>query len=151
GGKVIANVGLIVDEGYDEIFVPAEDVDAIVVYPDTEQVVSVPYRKYWPMFTTESDVSMDEGIARVRFLNDMLGITPKRTPVDEALARFVACMFMRHARPGARVDIGVGLPEEAARLLYESGALNELEMLTESGLFGGMACPGIFFGAAINP
>ena len=151
GGRVIANVGLLVDEGYDEIFIPAEDVDAIVVYPGTEQVVSVPHRTYWSMFTTESDVSTDEGIARVRFLNDLLGITPKRTPVDEALARFVAQMFMDYAHRGSRVDIGVGLPEEAARLLYESGTMNDLQMLTESGLFGGMACPGIFFGAAINP
>ena len=151
GGHVIANVAEIVDEGYDEIFIPAADVDAIVVYPDTEQVVSVPYRKYWPMFTTESDVTTDEGIARARFLNDLLGITPKRNAVDEALARFVAQMFMKYAHRGSRVDIGVGLPEEVARLLYESGTMNDLQMLTESGLFGGMACPGIFFGAAINP
>lgn len=151
GGRVIANVGLLVDEGYDEVFIPAEEVDAIVVYPDTEQVVSVPHRSYWPMFTTESGVSTDEGIARVRYLNDMLGITPKRTPVDEALARFVAQTFMAYARRGSRVDIGVGLPEEAARLLYESGTMDDLQMLTESGLFGGMACPGIFFGTAINP
>lgn len=151
GGKVIANVGSIVDEGYDDIFVPADDVDAIIVYPDTEQVVTVPHRKYWSMFTTESDVTTDEAIQRVRFINDALGITPKRTPVDEALARFVACMFMKRAHRGARVDIGVGLPEEAARLLYESGVMSELEMLTESGLFGGIACPGIFFGASINP
>jgi propionate CoA-transferase len=49
------------------------------------------------------------------------------------------------------VDIGIGLPEEVARLLYESGVMKELEMLTEAGVFGGVAAPGVFFGAAVNP
>jgi propionate CoA-transferase len=151
GGRAIANVGMLVEEGHDAIFIPAAEVDAIVLHPDTEQVCSVPYRKHWPMFTTQSDISLDEGIGRVRFINNLIGVTPKRTAVDDALARLVALMFMQHARPGSRVDIGVGLPEDASRLLYESGATEQLQLMTESGLFGGIPCPGIFFGAAINP
>ena len=47
--------------------------------------------------------------------------------------------------------IGVVLPEEVSRLLYESGVMNDLVMINESGVFGGLAAPGIFFGAAVNP
>lgn len=151
GGVVIANVGAVVEEGYDKVFLPAEDIDAVVHYPGTEQTGSVPYRKYWPMFTLDSTMSIDEGIARVRFINRLVGVTPKRTRADEALARLGASIFTKNIRRGGRVDIGVGLPEEVSRLLYESGAMKHLDMMTESGVFGGLSAPGIFFGASVNP
>jgi len=151
GGVVIANVGAVVEEGYDKVFLPAEDVDAVVYYPDTEQTGSVPYRKHWPMFTLNSNMSIDEGIARVRFINRLVGVTPKRTRADEALARLGASIFTKNIRRGGRDDSGVGLPEEVSRLLYESGAMKHLSMMTESGVFGGLSAPGIFFGASVNP
>ena len=44
GGCVIANVGLVVDEGYDRVYLPADMVDAIVYHPDTEQAAG--YRRH---------------------------------------------------------------------------------------------------------
>ncbi len=151
GGKVIVNVGLLVEEGYDDIFIPAEEVDAIVYWPNVEQTATIKHRKYWDCFTLNSKTSEAEGLARQKVINDFLGITPKRKPADAILARLATQIFVDLARKGDHVDIGVGLPEEVSRLLHESGVMDELVMINESGVFGGVAAPGIFFGAAINP
>ena len=151
GGKVIVNVGLMVEEGYDEIFIPAEEVDAVVYWPDVEQTATIKHRRYWDCFTLNSKTSEAEGLARQKVINDFLGITPKRKPADAVLARLATRIFVDLARKGDHVDIGVGLPEEVSRLLHESGVMDELVMINESGVFGGVAAPGIFFGAAINP
>ncbi len=151
GGIVIANVGLIVDEGYDDVWIPAEDIDAVVYYPNTEQTGSVLHRKHWPMFTLNSDMPLKEGIERARFINKLAGVTPKRTPIDSATARLAAHIFVENFPKGGSVDIGVGLPEEVSSLLFESGAIKDIQLLTESGVLGGVAAPGIFFGAALNP
>ncbi|HDP34879.1 MAG TPA: hypothetical protein ENN29_07190 [Candidatus Hydrogenedentes bacterium] len=151
GGKVIVNVGLLVEEGYDDIFLPAEEVDAVVYWPGTEQTGSVTHNKYWDFLTLNSASSEAEGLARLKLVNNILGITPKRKPIDNVLARLATRIFVDHARAGDHVDIGVGLPEEVSRLLYESGAMDKLYMMNESGVFGGVSAPGVFFGAAVNP
>ena len=151
GGKVIVNVGLVVDEGYDEVFLPAEEVDAVVVWRGTEQVGGTPHWRHWPLFTTESDMPVEEAISRVRFVTNVLGITPRRTPVEFALARQGASIFAQHAKKGSYVNIGVGLPEEVCRVMVESGLLDDITLLTESGVMGGLPAPGPFFGTAACP
>ncbi|MBI3117168.1 MAG: hypothetical protein HYZ00_00680 [Candidatus Hydrogenedentes bacterium] len=151
GGKVIANVGLVVNEGYGEVLLPAGEVDAVVVYPGTEQTASVPHRKAWKFLTLESNLPAVEGVKRVAYVNRLLGITPKRNAADVALARLAGIIFTQQARPGMSVDIGVGLPEEVSRLLTECGIGSQITVMNESGVFGGLAAPGIFFGAAVNP
>jgi propionate CoA-transferase len=47
--------------------------------------------------------------------------------------------------------VGVGLPEEVCRLIYEGGIHEDVTYLIESGPLGGMPAMGIFFGASINP
>lgn len=150
-GRTIVNVGELVEEGYDEPFLPAEYVDAVVYWPKTEQTVAIKYDEYWDCFTPHSTTKLEEGLDRIRLINKILGIMPRRAPVDDILARLATRVFTDHARKGDVVDIGTGLPEEVARLLYESGVMQELRMLTEAGVFGGVATPGIFFGAAVNP
>lgn len=151
GGRTLANVGVLVEEGYDGEFLPAEYVDAVVYWPGTEQTTSVKQSKYLDFLTTDSKTSTEQGLDRVRQINKILKITPERYPIDDVLARLAARIFARYARKGDHVDIGFGLPEEAARLIYESGLMKDLYMLNESGVFGGLSAPGIFFGAAINP
>lgn len=151
GGIVIANVGLIVDEGYDEIFMPADIVDAIVYYPRTEQTGSIYHNKPRLSFTTNSDVSIEDGIEPLRFVNQTLGITPRRSEVDNALARLAASTFAENSYKGAYVNVGVGLPEETCRLIHEGGLFNDITLLTESGVMGGLPAPGVFFGAAVCP
>lgn len=151
GGKVIATVGLLVDEGYDDIFLPADKVDAIALYPGTEQTGSIPHRKHWPLFTTNSDMSIDDGIERLRWVNQVLGITPRRTKVDNVLARLAASTLAENLAKGSYVNVGVGLPEEVCRLMYEGGLFKDITLLTESGVMGGLPAPGVFFGAAACP
>ncbi|HOX29137.1 MAG TPA: hypothetical protein PLQ76_08305, partial [bacterium] len=151
GGKVIVNVGVVADKGYDKVFLPASDVDAIVYYPKTEQTGSVYHRKPWSYLTTNSKISVDEGIERMRFINRVLKITPMRSEVDNALARLAAATVVENGRKGMYVSIGVGLPEEVCRLLYEGGLFDDITLLTESGVLGGIPAPGVFFGAASCP
>jgi propionate CoA-transferase len=150
-GRVIVNVGTIVEKGSGEIVVPAKDVDAIVYDPLCEQAISIKHRKYWPMLTTKSDVPVEEAIARLRFINQVLGITPRRTPIDDVLARLAATVFAENAHKNMYVNVGVGLPEEASRILFDAGLLNDVTVFTESGVIGGLPAPGVFFGAAACP
>ncbi len=150
-GYVIANVAKVVEEGYDDIFLPADDVDAIVVYPRTQQAAALEHRRYWPMFTVNSDTSLDEGIALLKFINQTMGITPRRGPVDNALARLAATIFAETVTPGALVNVGIGLPEEVCRLIHEAGLTRSVRFFSESGVVGGLPAPGVFFGAGVCP
>lgn len=151
GGKVFAAVCDVIDKNESEISIPAEMVDYIVVNPRNEQTGSVPQRKYWPMFTAKANVNMAEAVAKLKFANNVLKITPTRGPVENATARMAALLFTKEAKPGNIINIGVGLPEEVCRLVYESGLYKDLTFTSETGVFGGLPTPGVFFGAAINP
>lgn len=151
GGTVIANVGLLVDEGYDEVFLPADMVDAIVYYPDTEQAGLVPHREAWSVFTPRSDMSIADGLERVRFINSLAHVTPKRSSADVAVGRLAAATLLSHVEPKAFVNIGVGLAEEVCRVIYEAGHLGDVTFLVESGPVGGLPAPGAYFGAAFCP
>jgi propionate CoA-transferase len=122
-----------------------------VVDPDAEQCASIKHRKYWSFLTTDSKIPLEKAIDRVRFVNKILGITPRRTPVDDVLARLGASVFSEIGHKGMLVNIGVGLPEEVCRLIYEGGLLKDITLLTESGVLGGLPAPGVFFGASVCP
>ena len=128
-----------------------DGLDAVVVNPDNEQTGSVPQRRYWPAFVTGEPVDEGEAEERLKFVNEVLHITPHRGRVENALARLGARLFVRAVAPGATVNIGVGYPEEVCRLLYLAGLHDDLIFTTETGVYGGLPAPGIFFGAAINP
>ena len=151
GGLVIANVGRLLDRAEGPIFLSSDEVDLVVVDPRTEQVGTVPHRRHWPLFTPESDLSVDEGIERLRFINRLLGLTPRRGPVEGALARLAASLLASRGRRRMFVNAGVGLPEEVCRLLHEGGLLEEVTLFTESGVLGGLPAPGVFFGASVCP
>lgn len=151
GGRVIAAVGMIVDKGYGEISIPADQVDAVVHDPWCEQSFTIKYRKLWKLLTPESDMPIEEGIERLRFISNVLGITPKRTAVDDAVARLAAMTFSENAPHCKYVNIGVGLPEEVCRMLFEAGLLKDAVPFTETGVIGGLPGPGVFFGAAACP
>ncbi|MFZ5572411.1 MAG: hypothetical protein ACOZF0_18580 [Thermodesulfobacteriota bacterium] len=151
GGKVLVSVAEIIEKDPANIFLPAHMVDALVVHPHNEQTGSIPQRKYWKMFTEGAQENMDESIEKLRFINRFLGITPKRGPVEDALARLAASVFTRHVKKCSNIIIGVGLPEEVARLIYEGGLFPDVTFMSETGVVGGMPAPGVFFGAAVNP
>jgi propionate CoA-transferase len=71
--------------------------------------------------------------------------------VEDALARLAASVFTRVVKKCCNIIIGVGLPEEVARLIHNGGLFNDVTFMSETGVVGGLPAPGIFFGAAINP
>ncbi len=151
GGKVLVSVAEVIEKRSQDIFLPAEKVDAVVVHPYNEQTNSVPQKKYWRMFTEGANEDLDRSMAKLRYVNRVLGITPKRGPVDDALARLAADLFTRQVRKCSNIIVGVGLPEEVSRLIYEGGLFKDVTFMSETGVVGGLPAPGVFFGAAVNP
>ena len=151
GGLVIVSVSALIDSDEASIGLPAQDIDVIVINPRNEQTGSVAQHRHWPMFTAGADVDENEAMTRLRFINKTLGITPRRSLLDGALARLGATTFTQNVAAGATVNIGVGLAEEVCRVLCESPLRDDITFTTESGPYGGLPAPGIFFGAAINP
>jgi len=154
GGKVLANVGRLVDEDPARVFLPADLVDAIVCRSDTEQTAGFTHRDPWALITAEGAGDVAEGLAHawlVRRLAELAGAVPRRTPVDAVLARLAAETLLAELEPGARVAIGTGQPEDAVVALAERGRADEFTFLVESGMVGGVPAPGAYFGAAFGP
>jgi len=151
GGLVMVSVSDVIPKDESKIYLRAEEVDHIVVNPRNEQTGGVEQRHYWPMLTTESDLSIHEAVSRLKFVNNVLGITPRRGAIENAVARVAAQVFIDATPRGSFVNIGTGLPEEVCRLVYEGGLADEMTFFTETGTIGGLPAPGIFFGAAANP
>jgi propionate CoA-transferase len=103
------------------------------------------------MFTAGADVDALAAAEGLRFINQTLGITPRRSRAEQALARLGAQTFVANVAAGATVNIGVGLAEEICFELYKSRVQKGITFTTESGPYGGLPTSGIFFGAAINP
>ncbi len=152
GGLVIACVGDVIEPGpQHRPYIPGEWVGAIVVNRHQEQTITVPQRHPWAMFTPGAHVDEHQALADLTFLNDLMRVSPHRTPADAATARLAAALIVRHVSRGAHVNVGVGLPEEVAKHLYEAGISADLVQSTESGCYGGVPTSGAFFGGAINP
>jgi propionate CoA-transferase len=150
GGLVIANVSRLVEKGCDDIYVPAADVDAVVVHPQTEQSGYIPYNSHFEFLAPTSRLPMAEGLARARFVNKVMGITPRRSAMDRALARLAAEVFVRNVSSGSLMNVGIGLPEEVCNVLHHAHILDEVTLFSESGVIGGVPMPGIFFGSAVG-
>jgi len=151
GGLALVSVAGLIDRDDAAIGLSANEVDVVVVNPRNEQTGSVQQHRHWPMFTAGAHVDEHDAISRLRFINKTLGITPRRSPVDYALARLGAKVFADNVPADATVNIGVGLGEEVCRVLCEHRVHEQMTFTTESGPVGGIPAPGIFFGAAINP
>lgn len=78
GGLVIASVAELIREDAKRVFLPAQDVDAIVVNPGNEQVAAAPQLHYQPMFVSGQPVDVQEAVAELKLINGVLGITPRR-------------------------------------------------------------------------
>lgn len=151
GGKVFVTVSALIAKDEKSISLPADKVDYVVLHPYNEQTASIRQRRYWPMFVPGQAVDVQKAIRQLRFINNLLHITPVRGRVEYALARLGAQVFADQVSEGAMVNIGVGFPEEVARQLVESGLADQLLFTTEAGAYGGLPAPGIFFSAAIEP
>jgi propionate CoA-transferase len=150
-GNVLVSVAEIIDKSPDEIFLPAKMVDAVAVHPYNEQTAAVPQKKFWPMFTEGAKVDPRAAMEDLQFINRVLGITPIRGKVEDALARLAASTFTRFVKKCCNIIIGVGLPEEVARLIHTGGLFDDVTFMSETGVIGGLPAPGVYFGAGVNP
>jgi propionate CoA-transferase len=150
-GCVIVSVAEIVPKSPSEISIPAGMVDAIVVNPRNEQIGGVLQIKCWPFFAGQGHMETEEAARLLKLVNTFMGITPYRGEASEAVARMAARLFVQETRPGAVVNIGIGMGEEVARILHESGLSLDVTFTTEGGALGGLPAAGIYFGSAINP
>ncbi|MGD9388362.1 MAG: CoA-transferase [Gammaproteobacteria bacterium] len=151
GGCVLVSVAGIVPVDPARISLAAEMVDAIAVNPRQEQTILSPQRGFLPLFTPSGDGDDAAAIEKLRFINRFLKLTPVRGPIECALARLGAHIFARAVAPPAGVNIGVGFGEEVCRELYQSPLRPDLTFTTETGVYGGLPAPGIYFGAAVHP
>lgn len=157
-GLVLVAVSDIIPKQKEEKILSSELVDHIVVNPKNEQVGGVKQKKYWKMFLpkkiqeNEGEIEdFDFAISQIKIINSILGITPYRREIDNILARLATYVFVENVEKNSIVNIGIGLPEEVSRILYETGIYKDLTFTTESGVYGGLPVSGIFFGASINP
>ncbi len=151
GGMVIATVSEIIEKDEAAIGLSAEFVHYIVVNPASEQTASIKQKKYWPMFTEGATEDMDKAIGTLQKINSITSYSPKRGPVESTLARMAASLFVKVAQKGNLVNLGIGLPEEVGRLVYEGGLFDDMTFSSETGVYGGLPASGLFFGGAINP
>lgn len=157
-GLVLVAVSDIIPKQKEEKILSSELVDYIVVNPKNEQVGGVKQKKYWKMFLPKKIQEKEGGIedfdfaiSQIKIINSILGITPYRREIDNILARLATYVFVENVEKNSIVNIGIGLPEEVSRILYETGIYKDLTFTTESGVYGGLPVSGIFFGASINP
>lgn len=151
GGVAIVAVAKIIPKSPSEIFLPADKVDAVVVCPRNEQTLTVPQLERWDMFLPGAKVDVAQALGRLKPINDILKLDPVRGPIETAMARSAAAVFAKVGHPGCHVINGYGLPQEVGRLVMEGGLAHDLNFLIETGAYGGIPAPGLFFGSAINP
>jgi propionate CoA-transferase len=151
GGLAMAVVGGILDEDPSLPRIAADELDAVVVNPWNEQTVMARQDEPWRMFGPGGDGDDHAAVEKLRMINRLLHITPVRGPVEEALGRLGARLFSQIVPRGAHINIGVGFPEEVCREVYDSDLHHELVFTTETGVYGGLPAPGVYFGGAVNP
>jgi propionate CoA-transferase len=151
GGKVFVTVSDIIEKNESEIRIPKEWVTGIVVNPWNEQTGAVRQKEFWPLFTEGARVDTQKAVKTLKLVNKLARITPARGAVENTMARMAASLFTKEAKKGDLINLGIGLPEEVGRLIYEGGLHHDLTFSSETGALGGIPTPGLYFGGAINP
>ncbi len=150
-GFVMITVSRIIPKDEANIFLRADEVDAIVVNPRNEQTTMFRQSKPIMEITLGQNAEVAPFLAKLNALNKLTKFDTLRKPIDYALARQAAKIFARVGFPGANTIIGYGLPQEMGAMINSGGLGKDITFLIETGVMGGLPSPGFFFGTAINP
>ena len=164
GGLVIAQVQTLLDEPLppQQVHVPGLFVDRVVVASPEQhdQTFAERFNPNYCAATTPGDISPPSSapvpgttpfsatpsypVGSVP--REAEGATPE--PLERRIIAERACAELR---PGAVVNLGIGMPEGIARVAARQGLLGRVTLTVESGPIGGMPAGGLSFGAAHFP
>jgi propionate CoA-transferase len=134
GGIVIAQVKRIVKKGTLNprmVRVPGHMVTAVVHDPNQ-----------WQTWESEHNPAL---CGMVKVPMDSI------TPLEFGLRKFVARRAAMELKPGAVVNLGIGIADGVANVAAEEGIIDDFTFSIEMGVVGGVPTKGIVFGAAWNP
>lgn len=136
GGKVIVQVARLVEHGAikpKDVRIPGILVDHVVITEQPAYHQQTFLEHYNPAFAGETRITLDQ-------------MPPMAMSARKIIARRAACEL----RPGAIVNLGIGMPEGVAAIAAEEGISHTITLTAEPGVIGGIPQGGLNFGAAVN-
>lgn len=137
GGIVIVQVEQIVSNGCIKpkmVAIPSFLVDYIVKCENKDMLYQTHQTQYNPAFSGEIRVPV--------YTNN------KRLPLDEI--KIICRRAAMEIRPGDKCNFGLGMVQSIGNIIAEEGLSDKIVMISESGSIGGIAQPGLDFGAHLN-
>lgn len=137
GGRVIVQVeGTVANYSRDpkDIGIPGILVDAVVIVKARETHAQTFGEQFNPAYLRQGNI-------------EELSLPP----VEAGPRRIIVERALREIEENSIVNLGIGLPEEIARMAKEKGKLSEMTLTVEAGPIGGVPAGGLSFGASSYP